>query len=201
MKHKISLLILILIAYQSYGQSKNQESYANSITADELKEKLYTYASDEFQGRETGTKGLEIAIDYLKNHYTNLEVNSAKSNGDYFQKVPLTIVNTPEVSIKVDKKSFSYYNDFISIEDAQSGRFRSKDIILVGYGIEDEKYNDYEGLDVKGKIIVAIGGEPKDENGNFIVSGNDGSSKWSNGRQELRAKSRARLIYRAPPRI
>ena len=75
-------------------------------------------------------------------------MSSAKSNGDYFQKVPLTIVGTPEVSIKVDKKSFSYYNDFISIEDAQSGRFRSKDIILVGYGIEDEKYNDYEGLDV-----------------------------------------------------
>ncbi|CAI8192482.1 MAG: Bacterial leucyl aminopeptidase [Formosa sp. Hel1_33_131] len=191
MKHKSLLLILILIAYQSYGQSQNQEFYANSITADELKEKLYTYASDEFEGRETGTKGLEIAIDYLKNHYTNLEVNSAKSNGDYFQKVPLTIVDTPEVSIKVEEQLFRYYNDFISIVDAQSGRFSSKDIILVGYGIEDEKYNDYEGLDVEGKIIVAIGGEPKDENGNFIISGNDGSSKWSNGRQELRAKSRA----------
>ena len=59
MKLKITLLLFILIANQNIGQAQNQETFASSITAEELKEKLYTYASDEFEGRETGTKGTE----------------------------------------------------------------------------------------------------------------------------------------------
>ena len=68
MKLKITLLLFILIANQNIGQAQNQETFASSITAEELKEKLYTYASDEFEGRETGTKGQKIAIEYLKEY-------------------------------------------------------------------------------------------------------------------------------------
>ena len=50
---------LIVISNLCSGQAQLQETYASSITADELKEKLYIYASDEFEGRETGEKILE----------------------------------------------------------------------------------------------------------------------------------------------
>ena len=188
MKLKRTLLLLILIANQNIGQSQNQETYASSITAEELKEKLYTYASDEFEGRETGTKGQKIAIEYLKNTYTNLGIAAAKADGGYFQNVPLVLVKTPKVSIKIDSSSFEYYKDFISINDAESDTINSNDIVLVGYGIKDTRYNDYKELNVAGKIVVAIGGEPKNENGTYLISGSEVISKWSNGRQALKSK-------------
>ena len=63
--------------------------YAETITEADLKEHLYTYASDEFEGRETGTPGQKKAVEYIKAHYQSLEDPPAKANGDYFQKVPL----------------------------------------------------------------------------------------------------------------
>ncbi|MBQ0787831.1 MAG: peptidase, partial [Oceanihabitans sp.] len=49
-------------------------TYANSITSAELKEALYTYASDEFEGRNTGEPGQKKAVEYLKNHHDKMHV-------------------------------------------------------------------------------------------------------------------------------
>ena len=78
MKHPIFVLLFTIVSFQVFGQSDKQEFYSKSITSQELEEKLYTYASDEFEGRETGTKGLTIAINYLKEQYVNLEIEAAK---------------------------------------------------------------------------------------------------------------------------
>ncbi|MFI8380250.1 M28 family metallopeptidase [Leeuwenhoekiella sp. NPDC079379] len=61
--------------------------FANSITADELKEMLYVYASDEFEGRNTGEPGQKKAVAYLKEYYENQEIASALDS-TYFQTVP-----------------------------------------------------------------------------------------------------------------
>ena len=191
MKLKITLLLFILISNQNIGQSQNQKTYASSITAEELKEKLYIYASDEFEGRETGDKGQKIAVEYLKEIYKKLGVKAAKADGNYFQNVPLVLVNPPKVSIKTDENSFNYYEDFISISDAKTDFIDSKDIVVVGYGIKDARYDDYEDLDVTDKIVVAIAGEPKNEDDTYLISGSKSISKWSNGRQELSSKRNA----------
>ena len=191
MKLKITLLLFILIANQNIGQSQNQKTYASSITAEELKEKLYIYPSDEFEGRETGDKGQKIAVEYLKEIYKKLGVKAAKADGNYFQNVPLVLVNPPKVSIKTDENSFNYYEDFISISDAKTDFIDSKDIVVVGYGIKDARYDDYEDLDVTDKIVVAIAGEPKNEDDTYLISGSKSISKWSNGRQELSSKRNA----------
>ena len=188
MKLKIPFLLLLLISNLNISQSQNQKTYASSITAEELKEKLYIYASDEFEGRETGEIGQKIAVEYLKEIYKKLGIDAAKADGDYFQNVPLVSVNPPKVSIKTDSLSFKYYQDFISITDAKSDVINTKDIVVVGYGIKDANYNDYKDIDVTDKIVVAIAGEPKNEDETYLVSGTKKNSKWSNGRQELSSK-------------
>ena len=191
MKHPIFVLLFTIVSFQVFGQSDKQEFYSKSITSQELEEKLYTYASDEFEGRETGTKGLTIAINYLKEQYVNLEIEAAKIDGNYFQNVPLKLVKTPEVSITIEAQDYGYYKDFISISGGEDFYIEAGNMVVVGYGINDDNYNDYEGIDVTGKIVVAIGGEPKGENNNYLVSGTTEISKWSNYRQELRSKQRA----------
>jgi len=171
-------------------------NYANTITSDELKEKLYTYASDEFEGRETGEPGQKMAVEYLQNHYVSLEIPSL-TKGNYMQEVPLSIVKTPNVTITVNGKSFNYFDDFISQTSADTGTFSATDIVYAGFGISHDNHNDYEGLDVKGKIVVVKGGEPKDKAGNYIVSGTKEISKWSNGRQAISAKRTAAKDYGA----
>ncbi|MDG1043126.1 MAG: M28 family peptidase [Flavobacteriaceae bacterium] len=187
MKLKFTVVLLV-ITNLTIGQAQLQETYASSITADELKEKLYTYASDEFEGRETGDKGQKMAVEYLKNIYTELAISAAKEDGDYFQNVPLVVVKTPEVSITIEETPFEYYKDFVSITDAESNTIRDTEIVRVGYGINDARYNDYKDIDVRGKVVVAVAGEPKDSLGIYGVSGTEKYSKWSNGRQELSSK-------------
>jgi hypothetical protein len=185
MKNHLSLIV-ILISFTLFSQ--NPSSYANEIKAGELKEKLYTYASDEFQGRETGTEGQKIAVEYLKQSYQVLGVSSAKSDGNYFQNVPLKRIKTPKVSISIGGKAYSYYDDFVAVASGESKIIETNEFVYVGYGIKTTSYNDYENLDVNGKIVVAINGEPKDNNGTYIVSGTNEISKWSNGRQALSSK-------------
>lgn len=67
------------------------ETYATSITEKELKELLYVYASDYFAGRETGTKGQKIAVDFLKNYYKAQNIAPVKGTDDYFQPFELNI--------------------------------------------------------------------------------------------------------------
>lgn len=62
--------------------------YAESITSEELKEYLYTFSGDEFEGRDTGEPGQKKAAEYLKMHYKELGIPSPISSDDYFQEIP-----------------------------------------------------------------------------------------------------------------
>ncbi len=78
---KILLLALpafIISCSAQNGKVENVDpmEYANTITASELKDHLYTFASDEFEGRETGEPGQKKAAEYLKNEYKSLDLVS-----------------------------------------------------------------------------------------------------------------------------
>lgn len=168
---------LLLVAAMALVVSCKQEAtkedvvgYAGTITEQELKDHLYVYASDDFEGRDTGKPGQKKAIEYLKKEYETLGINPV-IEGNYFQNVPLNIVKTPTVNISINGKAFNYYDDFISLTSAATGTISAEDVVYAGYGIDDEKYSDYKGLDVKGKVVVIKTGEPKDKAGNNVITG------------------------------
>ena len=202
MKKKIVILVITAVLY-SCGSSSSKNSnttnekvitpiniteFASTITSVELKEMLYTYASDEFEGRETAQPGQKKAIEFIKDNYVNLGIPSPISKGDYFQEVPLQIVKTPKITLTVNGTTFNYFDDYISLTAAPTDKINANEIVYLGYGIDHENYSDYNNIDVKGKIIVVKGGEPKNDNGTYKVSGTAKISKWSNGRQALSTK-------------
>lgn len=150
--------------------------YAETITEAQLKTHLYIYASDEYEGRETGQPGQKKAIAYLKGHYEKLGISAAKSDGDYFQKVPLEIEKLPAGNITLNGKSFEQGKDFVSYELSVDS---FSEVVYVGYGIEDDKYSDYTDVDVTDKIVLIKEGEPKNEDGTYVISGSIEPSKWS----------------------
>ncbi len=93
---KLLLVSVTSMLMVSCGTSQNKSAkfanpvtYAETITLDELKEDLYIYASDEFEGRETGEPGQKKAVDFLKNRYIELGIPSPIAPNDYFQDIDL----------------------------------------------------------------------------------------------------------------
>ncbi len=159
------------------NQPEDATLFAASITQSELKEHLYTYASDEFQGRETGTEGQKIAVNYLREAYQEMGIAPAPGTDDYFQPVPLELARLPEGSITLNGKSYSNGEAFMSFQ-AVEGQFR--ELVYMGYGIDDEGYSDYTDTDVRGKWLLMKAGEPKNADGTYTLSGTGDTSAWSN---------------------
>lgn len=90
---------MLLITGCSSSQNKTltkvaqPESYAKTITATELKEMLYTYASDDFEGRKTGEPGQKKAVEFIKKHYVDAGIPSPIADGDYYQEIPAAYFN------------------------------------------------------------------------------------------------------------
>ncbi|TYB74318.1 M28 family peptidase [Bizionia myxarmorum] len=199
MKKSVILLSATLLAFSCGSTQEKQTTaktpepanpieYGNTITSAELKEMLYIYASDEFEGRLTGAKGQKMAVEYLKQQYINMDVKAAKADGNYFQDVPLEIMEAPKVNFTVNGKTFTMVDDYVSASSSKNGSVSVNEIVFADYGIDDEKYDSYASLDVKGKVVLIRSGEPKSADGNYVISGTDESSSWSNFRQEYSAK-------------
>ena len=176
--------------------------YASSITEEELKEHLYTYASDEFEGRETGKEGQKKAVQYLKATYEELAIPAAQENGDYFQKVPLEMSKLPVGSIVMAGQEYEIGKDFLAFS-AGDGSF--EEVVYVGYGIESDNYSDYTDMDVSGKLLLMKFGEPQNADRTYVVSGTNKASAWSNMSEAIgmrtevaRAKGAKGILYYDP---
>ena len=90
MKHLI-IFALIFSSALSFAQYEEAQPFAESIDRQDLKELLYVYASDFFQGRETGKLGQKRAVTFLKEFYEKRGIAPAKGTDDYFQRMELTI--------------------------------------------------------------------------------------------------------------
>ena len=89
----LSLVIisLITINFSFAFQTSKAKKFAKSITEKELSEHLYTYASDEFEGRDTGAPGQKKAVEYIRNYYKSIGIEPGDLEGDYFQEMTLTM--------------------------------------------------------------------------------------------------------------
>ena len=125
--------------------SKEVTHFAETITAKELKENLYVYASDYFQGRETGTIGQKRAIDFLQNFYSSLDIVQAKGTENYSQPMVLNIkgkeVQSENIAAYI--KGSVFPNEYIVISSH-----------LDHIGIKDGKLNN--GADDDGSGTVAL---------------------------------------------
>jgi hypothetical protein len=154
---------------------------ANSITADDLRTHLSVIASDSMQGRETGKPGIDKAKDYIMKYLTNLGMGVFPLTTLKAHPVTLTFHSWKEAEIFVNKTRFKHLWDFISFSEINQDLFnvQDKEVVFLGYGIEDKKYNDYKKVNVNGKIIMINRGEPTKADGTSIITGSQTMSSWS----------------------
>lgn len=127
---RLFFTLLLSFCLTLKGQDAHITDFANTITEQELKEHLYVYASDYFAGRETGTKGQKIAVDFLRDYYIRQNIPPAAGSEHYFQKMTLNIkgkpVDTENVAAVIEGKKFpneyivlSAHLDHIGTHDGQ----------------------------------------------------------------------------------
>src|SRR3954464_6058132 len=127
-----------------------------------------TLSSDEFEGRAPGTPGERRTVDYLVSEFTKAGLKPGNTDGTFIQKVPLvgiTPVPAPLVFKKGARQQTLKWNDDVvawTKHVADSASLDASELVFVGYGVVAPEYNwdDYKGMDVKGKTLVMLGNDP-----------------------------------------
>ena len=125
-------------------------------------------ASDSLEGRDTGSKGYAIAADYVASQFRAIGLEPAGEQGGWFQQVPFrraSFDKPPTMTLTIGSQR-------IGLEQGKDAALRPSvtdkvrrynvGLVFVGYGLKDARYrfDDYRGLDVRGKIAVALSGTP-----------------------------------------
>jgi hypothetical protein len=136
----------------------------DGVTAQQMKDHLTFIASDELEGRDTPSRGLDIAAMYIAQHLKTWGVKPAGDNGTYFQKFPLRRVKIdPQgTRLTLNGQTFNYGEDFIS-SGYIPGNISDSNIVYASHGwvVKAKNINPYQGIDVRNKIVVVVGGLPK----------------------------------------
>ena len=135
-----------------------------SITGQELADHVKVLASDKFGGRSPSTEGEKLTLDYLTKEFKALGFEPG--NGDsYFQEVPLVSIEaSPDMTLSIGGKDYQYGTDMVmgSSQIVEEIGINDSPLVFVGYGVNAPEYNwnDYEGIDVKGKTVVILVNDP-----------------------------------------
>jgi Zn-dependent M28 family amino/carboxypeptidase len=142
------------------------------ISGDRIKAHVRFLSNDLLEGRGVGTRGGQLAEEYLAATLAGYGVKPAGENGTYFQTVPLVGVSTQPSSQLTAMKggktiSFRWQEEFVGATHRQkASEDFDAEAVFVGHGIisKTENWDDYKGVDVKGKIVVLFTNEPQPDN-------------------------------------
>jgi Zn-dependent M28 family amino/carboxypeptidase len=160
------------------GLPTEARAAAEQIDPEKIRAHVRFLSLDLLEGRGPGTRGDKLAAEYIATQFALNGVKPAGDNGSYFQKVPLFAVHTIE-----DKTTFAlepasgqaieltYGTEIVSKDQTgQTTADFDAPVVFVGYGINAPEYhwNDYAGVDVKGKVVLVIVNEPPSEDESFF---------------------------------
>ena len=137
------------------------------ISAASILARTKILASDEFEGRGPATPGEEKTVAYLEREFRALGLKPGNPDGTFIQNTRLVgITSKPALSFSVGGKAFPVenINDYVAFSSRVQPRVEGKDseVVFVGYGIVAPEFgwDDYKGLDVRGKTVVMLINDP-----------------------------------------
>ncbi|MEO6229683.1 MAG: M28 family peptidase [Ferruginibacter sp.] len=170
-RNSVFFLLIILMAVSACnqkGEAVSNDDGMEAFSADSLRQHIATLSSDSFQGRKPFTEGEKITVNYLQQQFK--AVGLEPGNGDsYLQEVPLVNIlatAAPSMQVQSPKGNFTLkaFDDYIIWTDKPTENISldTADLVFAGYGVVAPEYNwnDYEGLDVKGKVVLVMVNDP-----------------------------------------
>jgi hypothetical protein len=160
MKTILSLLWLLSAGIAQAQKIADPRPFAAAITAANLQKHLYIIASKDFEGRETATEGQRKAAAYIENQFRSLGLRPG--NKDSYQLAyPVFQDSLVSASVQVNGVNFVLDEDLtVNPSSNYTLTLSGSEVVFAGYGISDSTRDDYKGLDVKGRIVLVLNGEP-----------------------------------------
>ena len=171
---RIRSLLLACLAWGTAARVQAQASattvnpasrVARAVNSNSIRAHLEFLADDALEGRRPGTRGGDIAAKYFAAQLQRLGLEPAGDSGTYFHRVPI-ITLTPDPAVQVVAPAaceLAYRNDYVLWSMRNDTETSAKgELVFAGYGIVAPEYqwDDYEGLDVKNKIVVTLVNDP-----------------------------------------
>src|SRR5215469_16988315 len=162
----IGVIVLAPVLAQSGG----------SISAERIRDQDKFLSSDLLEGRGVGTRGGDLATDYIATQFGLDGTKPIGDNGTYFQRVPLVAVeprSESRLSVSGSGKTlnFQWLNDFVGLDEEQKPESQfDAEAIFVGHGIHapEWQWDDYKGVDVRGKVVLLFTNEPTSNDPKFF---------------------------------
>jgi Zn-dependent M28 family amino/carboxypeptidase len=170
MKNNFAILILasVLVFFSSCKKLTDYEKAENTINANEMTRIVKEFGSDAFKGRKPFTAGEDSAIAFLIREYKRIGLEPC-NNGSYLQEVPMVeVTDVPDekmiINLKDIKLELNYKSDFVTFSKQLVDEIvlDNSQLVFAGYGIVAPEYNwnDYDGIDVKGKTVIVFVNDP-----------------------------------------
>lgn len=138
-----------------------------------LQKSVHYLASDQLEGRGLGTNGLDLAAKYIAGYFRGLGLQPPPGQRDYFQSFTSTAITgvDDKTTLTAANRTYTRDIDFKPLSISAEAAFDAP-VVFVGYGISrpagphgEPAYDDYAGVDLAGKIALAMRYEPHDANG------------------------------------
>lgn len=150
--------LALALSFGAMAQDKNAIKFSAPVNKDRAYDHLSILASDEYEGRETGKKGAWMAAEYIKKQFQSFGLTGPVKGGTdpYFQKVGLVTYDVTQSSLSINGKAQAAKDFIISNNSVGlSGLNLSADeVVFAGYGLTKEGYNDFDGINVEGKVVM-----------------------------------------------
>ncbi|HWP69457.1 MAG TPA: peptidase M28, partial [Gemmatimonadaceae bacterium] len=163
-------LAILLLAACTGGERIDRsalEPALNAITSEGMLGHIRTLASDAYEGRAPGTAGEDSAVAYLTAQFKSLGLAPGNPDGSYVQNVELVgYTGTSSATVRIGRENITMRptQDFIAVSrhDTSETNVANTEIVFVGYGVVAPEYgwDDYRGVDVKGKTVLIMVGDP-----------------------------------------
>lgn len=154
------------------GWSARERAVAEVVTADGIAADVRYLSSDALEGRGPGTPGDEQAMKYIADRFLHLGLSPAGDRHTFFQRFPVLGVTTtltapPLLAGPSGTLTLATPDDAIVVAGTErpSTTLDHAELVFVGYGITapEEKWNDWKGTDVRGKVVVILNNDPSDD--------------------------------------
>lgn len=180
MLFKIKIILFCFISICHIAESKPLSIIQKDISKDNLKRHIEYLSSDKLQGRSCGTEGENMAAEYLSSEFSVCGLMPIGSNNKYFQYIPMhSSFTLPATKLTIynngDTAALSYGTDYVLFKSGEQTYIpKPVELVFAGYGIiaPEYDYNDYNNIQVEGKIAVMFAGEPISNIDNFFAGKN-----------------------------
>jgi Zn-dependent M28 family amino/carboxypeptidase len=160
---KVSIFLLAALAF-------------SADMGDRMRAHVKYLASDQLEGRGVGTRGEKLATEYIAAEFERAGAKPAGDNGAYFQRVPMIGAATePGTTLSAQghnqSLSFQWLSDYVGVTELQqTTETFDAEAIFVGHGIvaPEFQWDDFKGVDVKGKVLVLFTNEPPSNDPKFF---------------------------------